>query len=65
MPKHNETNDERMLEQFLAYLQVERGLSRNTVSSYASDLRQFMTFLSVTAKTTLLAVTRDDVGKFS
>src|SRR5580704_17947165 len=34
-----------LLEQFLAYLRVERGLSPNTVSSYGSDLRQFFLFL--------------------
>lgn len=31
---------------YLNHLQIERGLSRNTVSSYSRDLRTFTTFLS-------------------
>jgi len=34
-----------LLERFIHYLAVERGLSDNTLSSYLSDLNQFMTFL--------------------
>ena len=34
-----------LLERFIHYLAVERGLSDNTLSSYSSDLGQFMTFL--------------------
>lgn len=34
-----------MLEEYLAYLQVEKGLTSNSVQAYASDLRQFRTFL--------------------
>ena len=34
-----------MLEEYLAYLQVEKGLASNSVQAYASDLRQFRTFL--------------------
>ncbi len=30
------------IEEFLAYLQLERGLSENTVESYENDLRQFL-----------------------
>jgi integrase/recombinase XerD len=35
-----------MLEQFLAYLSVERGLARNTIWSYGSDLRHFFSYLA-------------------
>ncbi len=31
---------------FLAYLELERGLSRNTLQAYRSDLRQYESFLS-------------------
>src|SRR5437588_6013303 len=32
---------------FLAYLELERGLSRNTLEAYRSDLQQFGEFLGV------------------
>ncbi len=35
-----------LLEQFLAYLKVERALAENTIVSYSSDLRLFFTFLA-------------------
>lgn len=34
-----------ILDEFLAYLQIEKGLATNSVQAYASDLRQFRTFL--------------------
>ena len=36
---------ERLILDFLAYLELERGLSRNTLSAYRSDLLQFGAFL--------------------
>jgi integrase/recombinase XerD len=36
---------ERMILDFLAYLELERGLSRNTLQAYRSDLLQFGTYL--------------------
>ncbi|NJD56339.1 MAG: site-specific tyrosine recombinase XerD, partial [Nitrospirae bacterium] len=30
---------------FLTYLSVEKGLSRNTVNAYATDLRKYLQFL--------------------
>ena len=36
---------ERLTLDFLAYLELERGLSRNTLSAYRGDLRQFADFL--------------------
>ena len=36
---------ERLILDFLAYLELERGLSRNTLSAYRSDLMQFGAFL--------------------
>ncbi|HEY2202372.1 MAG TPA: site-specific integrase, partial [Solirubrobacteraceae bacterium] len=36
---------ERLLLDFLAYLELERGLSRNTLEAYRSDLLQFGEFL--------------------
>jgi integrase/recombinase XerD len=37
---------ERLILDFLAYLELERGLSRNTLSAYRSDLLQFGAFLN-------------------
>ena len=34
-----------LLEQFLAYLEVEKGLAKNTLLSYCSDLKFFIEFL--------------------
>jgi integrase/recombinase XerD len=36
---------EQLTRDFLAYLELERGLSRNTLQAYRSDLRQFAEFL--------------------
>ena len=35
-----------LLKQFVSYLAIERGLSKNTVASYAMDLKGFFAFLS-------------------
>jgi len=45
MPSENESGLLKNLEQFLAYLQVEKGLAANTLSAYSSDLRVFFTYL--------------------
>ncbi|MBI5639762.1 MAG: site-specific tyrosine recombinase XerD [Nitrospirae bacterium] len=34
-----------LLDDFLTYISVEKGLSRNTLSSYATDLRKYLRFL--------------------
>jgi integrase/recombinase XerD len=36
---------ERLIGDFLAYLELERGLSRNTLDAYRSDLHQFSSYL--------------------
>ena len=36
---------EHLILDFLAYLELERGLSRNTLGAYRTDLLQFGTFL--------------------
>ena len=35
-----------LIEEFLNYISVERGLSRNTIDAYSRDLRQFIAFLT-------------------
>lgn len=54
---------EHLLLDFLAYLEFERGLSRNTLEAYRSDLLQFGRFLSHRG-TTALEAGRADVEDF-
>lgn len=50
-------------EDFIAYLTVERGLSRNTASSYSTDLKKFHKFLASREKT-LTSFATEDIGDF-
>ncbi len=43
--RNTNRNIERLTLDFLAYLELERGLSRNTLEAYRSDLLQFGDFL--------------------
>ena len=48
---------EHLVLDFLAYLEFERGLSRNTLEAYRSDLMQFGAFLRKTGADALTART--------
>src|SRR5215207_3275890 len=48
---------------FIAYLELERGLSRNTLEAYRSDLLQFGAWLTRTRKDAL-AVTHGDLAAY-
>ncbi len=52
-----------LFKNFLTYLSVEKGLSRNTIESYAIDLRKFQKFLSENDKK-LASFTRPDIVDF-
>ncbi|MBV8941097.1 MAG: site-specific tyrosine recombinase XerD [Solirubrobacterales bacterium] len=52
-----------LLLDFLAYLELERGLSRNTLEAYRSDLQQYGVFLD-RARLDPLAVTAADLRAF-
>ncbi|MBI5188015.1 MAG: site-specific tyrosine recombinase XerD [Nitrospirae bacterium] len=52
-----------LLKDFLTYLSVERGLSRNTVESYGADLKKFQGFLSKRGKGVESAL-RSDIVDF-
>lgn len=49
------------IERYLAFLDLERGLARNTVEAYRSDLRQFAAHLKTRRVINLAAVTGADV----
>ena len=54
---------ERILDDFLSYLSVERGASPHTISAYGGDLRAYLKYLSERSVDPLQA-TRDDVTGF-
>ncbi|MDO8536506.1 MAG: site-specific tyrosine recombinase XerD [Candidatus Omnitrophota bacterium] len=53
-----------LLDEFLNYLSVERGLSKNTISSYASDLVSFLDHLERASITNIEKVKRDDITQY-
>ncbi|MDP8214510.1 MAG: site-specific tyrosine recombinase XerD [Candidatus Euphemobacter frigidus] len=52
------------LDEFISYLDIERGLSANTTNSYRSDLEKFIGFLSREGKVGFEEVERGDVMDF-
>ncbi len=52
------------LEEFINYLNVERGLSPNTLQSYRLDLEKFLRFLTRLKKKSFREVKRDEVIDF-
>lgn len=55
---------QQQLEQFLAYLAVERGLSGNTTAAYRTDLEQFVHFINERGINAWNTVSRDDLVSF-
>lgn len=55
---------EELLETFLNYLSVERGLARNTIISYRDDLHVYMDFLKKRNINTFFNANRDDITEF-
>ena len=49
------------LDLFLAHLRVEKGLARNSVESYARDVRRYQAFLSASGRRSWDEVARQDV----
>ena len=48
------TDIERLIDQFLAYIDVERGLAKATVRAYDSDLRKYNGWLATQGIKTLM-----------
>jgi len=53
-----------LVEAFLNYLSVERGLSFNTLSAYRGDLKEYEVFLSGRSAGPLSGITRNDIVGF-
>lgn len=55
---------QRVVDDYLAHLTVERGLSVNTLSAYRRDLRRYVAHLDARGRTTVAEVTPADVEDF-
>ena len=53
-----------LIDTFLSYLSVERGLSNNTISSYRDDLNFYIDFLSAQNVDALSKITKNDITNF-
>jgi len=53
-----------LLDEFLNYLSVERGLSKNTISSYRTDLIHFIGYLDKKGMGAIEAVKRQDITNY-
>jgi integrase/recombinase XerD len=53
-----------LIEVFLNYLSVERGLARNTIVSYREDLTAFLDFIASRSIAALSKVSKNDIVDF-
>jgi integrase/recombinase XerD len=53
-----------LIENFLDYLSVERGLSSNTIISYREDLNTYMDFMEKSGVDSLSRINREDITNF-
>lgn len=63
MPKATPKRERDLVKEFLAYIQVEKGLALRTVESYALDLKRLETYAASTRKS-FAALTREDLRKW-
>lgn len=55
---------EKLIQNFLDYLSVERGFSPRTIEAYRHDLNKFMEFFESIGKNGILSITKEDVRRF-
>ena len=53
-----------LIDQYLNYMKVEKGLSRNTISSYSTDLAQFLDFSSKNATGNVKKISKREAVNF-
>ena len=61
--KQHDQESNKLLDQFLSHLRIERGLSENTVSSYSSDLVKYFNYLDKIRRNPVL-VRREDIAGY-
>ncbi len=52
---------EKWIKEFIYFLDVEKGLAKNTLESYARDLRTFISFLNQNGTNGILEISRNDI----
>jgi integrase/recombinase XerD len=57
-------SERELLQRFIEYLSVERGLAQNTLSAYASDLKKYCAFLAGEKRRSIQSVSREDITRF-
>ncbi|MEW5922060.1 MAG: site-specific tyrosine recombinase XerD [Bacillota bacterium] len=55
---------ERLLQDFIYYLSVEKGLSANTLDSYGRDLKKYLNYLQQRGITSLEETDREEIARF-
>ena len=55
---------DQLIDEFLNYLSVERGLSNNTIISYKRDLRKFFNYLKAARVSSMEKVSRQTISSF-
>ncbi|MCM8790871.1 MAG: site-specific tyrosine recombinase XerD [Candidatus Omnitrophica bacterium] len=53
-----------LIDEFLNYLSIERGLSKNTISSYGTDLSHFAEYLASKGKDDIDNISRQDITSY-
>jgi integrase/recombinase XerD len=58
------SDQENLIEPFMDYLSIERGLAENTILAYRGDLLKYAQFMTVTLERPLTNIQRDDITRF-
>ncbi|UCD55481.1 MAG: site-specific tyrosine recombinase XerD [Candidatus Omnitrophota bacterium] len=53
-----------LMNQFLDYLSIERGLSRNTINAYRQDLKKFMEYVGSRDIEKIKKITKQDISRY-